>query len=466
MSLATAEVMRRGVHGVWSSVPGRLLLYGAMATHVVAAGQAMWQRRYLRLSAVELLRLGLGLSLPLLLAGHFAATHWAYAELGVEVSYARIVQAVWSPWGLFTQMAMLTAVWTHGCLGLHLALRGRAGYRRLQAPLLTLAVLLPVLAALGMVSMGRELLWRNMARVLFVATQTQATSAVEYVVKFGWLLALSVFALGWLLRSGLQRSRAGATIMLSYPGRTVEVPRGWSVLEASHANGIAHLSLCGGRARCSTCRVRVSGPPENLPSPRRDERRTLARVHASPDVRLACQLRPRGAIEVVPLLQTGGAARYGEERKVAVLFVDIRSWSGLAERQWPFDLVYMLDQYFSRVGAAVRECGGVPNQFIGDSVMAIFGLNSDLPEACRQALRAAALIEQRLDIWGEEFKRAFGQPLDFGMGLHAGPVVLGRVGYQDNTTFTAVGEVVNTASRLQDHSRVAAARLVVSLDAV
>eukprot|EP01034_Spumella_vulgaris_P042943 gene42944-53280_t len=124
----------------------------------------------------------------------------------------------------------------------------------------------------------------------------------------------------------------------------------------------------------------------------------------------------------------------------------------------------MLDQYFARVGAAVQDAGGMANQFIGDSVMAIFGLETDLPTACRQAVQAAALIEQRMDVWSETFRTQFGQPLDFGMGLHAGRVALGQVGYEDTTTFSAVGEVVNTASRLQDHSKVVGARLVLSLE--
>jgi adenylate cyclase len=156
-------------------------------------------------------------------------------------------------------------------------------------------------------------------------------------------------------------------------------------------------------------------------------------------------------------------ARARSERDVAILFVDLRRWSGLSERQWPADLTYVLDRYFAIVGEAVRESGGLPNQFIGDSVMAIFGLEVDLPTACRQALAAADLIGQRMDDWKIGFESQFGNRLDFGMGLHAGRAVVGEVGYLQTTTFTAVGEVVNTASRLQDHAKTAASRLVVSL---
>ena len=81
----------------------------------------------------------------------------------------------------------------------------------------------------------------------------------------------------------------------------------------------------------------------------------------------------------------------GVEREVAILFIDLRRWTTLSEGHLPFDLVYVLDQYFTAVGDAVREAGGVPNQFIGDSVMAIFGLEVGIAAASRQAIAAAAV---------------------------------------------------------------------------
>ncbi|TMG92842.1 MAG: (2Fe-2S)-binding protein [Betaproteobacteria bacterium] len=81
----------------------------------------------------------------------------------------------------------------------------------------------------------------------------------------------------------------------------MQVPRGWTVLAVSRHFGIPHRAMCGGRARCSTCRVRVVDGASRCPPPGPDERRTLERVRASSDVRLACQLRPDMDIAVVPL---------------------------------------------------------------------------------------------------------------------------------------------------------------------
>ena len=109
--------------------------------------------------------------------------------------------------------------------------------------------------------------------------------------------------------------------------------------------------------------------------------------------------------------------------------------------------------------------------------MAIFGLDTDLDTACRQAVQASALItacrqavqasaliDRRMQEWSASFEAQFGQPVDFGMGLHAGRAAVGRVGFEHTTTFTAVGEVVNTASRLQEYTKSAQARLVLSLE--
>lgn len=463
VSLQAAESVLAIARAVWHSAPGTALLYGAALTHVALALTALWRRRSLRMSLLDALRIALGLSLPLLLAGHLSAMRWGYQMYGVPGSYLRVAGGLWGNEGALLQVAMLLAAWTHGCLGLHLGLRMRAGYARAFPFLLVIGVLLPALAIGGFAAMGREIAWSGAVSSDHGHGAALNLAADRMRQGYAWLLGLLLAA--WALRAAWSRRRRAGTVRLDYPQGAVQVPRGWTVLEASLAHGVPHLSLCGGRARCSTCRVRVRGPAAHLPAAQADEARTLARVRAPQGVRLACQLRPTGDIEVVPLMTPAGTTalqRLGQERDVAVLFVDLRRWSGLSEQQWPFDLVYVLDRYFARVGAAVREAGGEPNQFIGDSVMAIFGLACDLDVACAQALDAARRIDRALSIWNRGFEAEFGQRLDFGMGLHAGRAAVGEVGYLETTSFTAVGEVVNTASRLQDHSKQAQARLVLS----
>jgi len=197
----------------------------------------------------------------------------------------------------------------------------------------------------------------------------------------------------------------------------------------------------------------------------------LERIGAPPNVRLACQLRPRRDLTVTPLLQAAvgasaahlpAGARSGSEREIAVLFADLRGFTRLAERKLPYDVVYILNRYFEAVGGAVMQSGGIANQYTGDGVMALFGVDAGPETACRQALRAAGGMVARV----EELSRALGgelsAPFRIGIGIHAGPVVVGEMGYADTRYLTAVGDTVNTASRLEALTKEHGCELVVS----
>ncbi len=479
VSLEATEAVRIWFVALWRSVPGTTLLYGAAAIHITLAFSSVYERRSLRLPAAEIARLVLGFSIPLLLVRHAAGTRIAYELYEQRDTYARVVWVLWSSNAGLDQLALLFIAWTHGCLGIHFVLRYRRWYQRWFYLFFAGAVLFPALAALGFVALGKEIVARAADRDWFEAnvlalsvldaSQHAAIDRIADALIVGYALLVAGVLLARAGRSFRER-HAHALIAITYPSRTVSVPRGWSVLEASRSHGIPHMSLCGGRARCSTCRVYVVGPKDHCPPARVDERRTLERIRAPAKVRLACQLRPTGDIAVVPLLPPdrpaaltlASAAAFGVEREVAVLFTDLRHWTELAERHLPYDLVYVLNEYFAAVGDAVLAAGGIPNQFIGDSVMAIFGLEVDFPRACRQALAAAVGIEHRMRAVNARLQHEFRQTLTFGIGIHGGPAAIGEVGHRDTRTLSAVGDTVNTASRLQELTKHYNARLMLS----
>jgi adenylate cyclase len=268
----------------------------------------------------------------------------------------------------------------------------------------------------------------------------------------------------------LQRRRG--LIRLTYPsGRTIEIVPGLSVLEASRFAGIPHASVCGGRGRCSTCRIRAQGDASAMPLAEIEEKRVLERVGAAPDVRLACQLRPTGDLRVTPLLPATaqasdgfGRPRYlqGSERETVILFADLRAFTRLSERKLPYDLVFLLNRYFAEMGQAVEGAGGHIDKFIGDGVMALFGLDRGLAAGCREALAAARAMALRLDQLNEALAHDLPEPLRIGIGIHAGPAIVGEMGYGRAVSLTAVGDTVNTASRLESLTREFRAQLVVS----
>ena len=468
VSLQAAEQVRLAFIAFWRSLPMTALFYGALLGHVALALVALGQRHTLRMPLLEAVRIALGLVIPLLLAVHFSGTRMAQELAGLDDPYLRVVSAIWDNQRGGDQLLLMGIAWLHGCLGIHFVLRHKARYRQHFYVIFASMLLLPVLAALGFIAMAREIPVQIAAGALAAPAAPDAATAERLGEIADWIMQAfaALVAATLLLRIAREQRerRLGRQVTLTYPDRRVDVPRGWSVLEASRANGIPHLSMCGGRARCSTCRIRVAGDPAHLPAPSDAEQRTLRRIGAAPDVRLACQLRPTGDIALTPLLRARPDDRVGTgtEREVVVLFIDLRRWTTLSEQHLPHDMAYLLDQFFEVVGDAVRASGGVPNQFIGDSVMALFGLENDVAAACRQALDAAAAIEAGMARHNARMQQEFGQTFEFGIGIHAGPAAVGEVGWRDTRTFSAVGDAVNTAARLQELSKTFRVRLVVS----
>jgi adenylate cyclase len=258
--------------------------------------------------------------------------------------------------------------------------------------------------------------------------------------------------------------RRGGMITLSYGnGRTIKVAKGISVLEASLRYNVPHASVCGGRARCSTCRIRVIGDSSALPAPSQREAFVLARVGAiDPSVRLACQLRPSADLSFFQLFTASTASanahaahpqRIGQERYLVSLFVDMRGSTQLAEKRLPFDTVFIVNRFLAAVSQAVIDCGGQPNQFIGDGMLALFGLSASPQAACRQAVQAAARIAANVEELNRFLEHDLREPIRFGIGIHGGEVIVGDIGYRNHMVFTALGDAVNVAARLQDMTK-------------
>jgi len=210
---------------------------------------------------------------------------------------------------------------------------------------------------------------------------------------------------------------------------------------------------------------------EGLPPPAAEEARVLARIGATAAIRLACQLRPTRDLTVVPLLPPSAGPRdgllsvnpgQGVEREIAVLFADLRAFTRLAEGLLPYDVVFILNQYFKAMGEAIEQQGGQIDKFIGDGIMALYGLEHGPEQACREALAGARAMSMALGMLNQRLAEDLREPLRIGIGLHVGPVILGQMGYGRATTLTAIGDTVNVASRLEALTKQHAVELVVS----
>jgi adenylate cyclase len=160
--------------------------------------------------------------------------------------------------------------------------------------------------------------------------------------------------------------------------------------------------------------------------------------------------------------QASEPARVGQERYLVSLFVDMRGSTRLAEKRLPFDTVFVVNRFLAAVAQAVIECGGRPNQFVGDGMLALFGLTTSAQTASRQALRAAAMMAANIDELNQFLSHDLREPIRFGIGIHGGEVIVGDIGYRDHMVFTALGDPVNVAARLQDMTKTLSCEAVVS----
>jgi adenylate cyclase len=484
ISLKAMEDVLWYIFRIWTNRPAQLLLYGSFLVHYTLALYALWQRRTLRLRLSELSQIVLGFAIPLLLVRHVVATRISDSFFHTDVGYYAYLLWVYfvrSPDHGFVQMLVLVVAWAHAMIGLHFWLRVRPWYARLQPAALVVAVLVPVLSLLGAIEAGRQVIalaadpgWTREAFTLPPAETQRALETITEIL--GWFFAgvVAVVLLARLARRAWRRRRG--LVRIGYPdGRVVEVTPGTSVLEASRLAGIPHASVCGGRGRCSTCRVRVRGEIRSIDPPAEDELRVLRRIGATSNVRLACQLRPRGAVEVTPLLPpfahaADGRRRVdfaqGSEREIAILFADIRGFTALSEGRLPYDVVFVLNRYFAAMGRAVEAVGGHVDKFIGDGIMALFGIERGAQAGCREALAAARLMSERLPELNASLRAELDRPLRIGIGIHCGPTIVGEMGYGNAAAITAIGDAVNTASRLESLTKNFACELVVSEEVV
>ena len=463
VSLRAMEAAGPWLGGIWHTLPGTALLAGSLLVHFALSLRALYRRRTLRMTAREASQLGLGLLLPFLLVSHVVGARIVPDLTGVSSTYADQIRSLWvvNPIGGARQAAALVVAWAHGCLGFWFALRARPWFGRWTGPLSALALLVPVLALLGFAEAGRAvaaLHWHPRPRVGGAAPGAEA---IRQWVTLAFATPIAAVLLGRGARVWFGRHRR---FRVAYPdGRSVSAPRGSTVLEASRIGGVPHVSLCGGRGRCSTCRVRVTAGRDHLPVPNALETATLQRSNAPPGIRLACQLRPTRDLAVMPVfapprrkssgLPVRRLASASRERELAVLFCDLRGFTRRAEHWLPFDTVFLLNRYFEIVGEAVEAAGGYLDKFIGDGALALFGLDAAPEIACRQALAAAVGVARGLQAMNAEHAAELGEPLRIAMGLHLGPAIVGDMGYGNAVGLTAVGDVINVASRLESEAK-------------
>ena len=297
----------------WRTSVGSLLLIGSAGIHTALGLYAISSRRSWSMSRTDLVQLLLGLLTPPMLITHVMATHIAAEfDRNFNFVYGQMLAVYWSfaPRYAFQQLFVVMIVWIHGALGLYSWMVLLPVWRRIGGVVLPVLFAIPILALLGFAESGRAVLerletdpeWKRLIiehlRPIAAMLAQMDEAKDRALVAYAALVALALGVMVW--RTLHARSKP---VRVEYDaGESAIGRRGLSVLEISNSAHIAHAHVCNGRGRCGTCRVQVEQGAQSL-SPLNDlEESTLARVHAPPGARLACQARVLGPGVVVTRL--------------------------------------------------------------------------------------------------------------------------------------------------------------------
>ena len=357
ISVRAQEAVRPWVMALWHSLPGQILLYGSLSSHATVALISLVRRRHYRMPAWEATKILLGLAIPYLLLVHIINTRGTRILTGIDIDYPYEIANLWvDPWTRYRQLLLVLLVWGHFVVGLHFWLRIQAWYQRAFPAILIAYVIVPVAALLGFAEVGMTMTaharaepqWMRAMKSRGVPAdprRAQLRTALKEWAPASWLGVVALVFSAAQIRNWQQRHDR---FKVTCPDNVVvEASIGMSVLEVSRMARRPHMSVCGGRARCTTCRVQIDAAGGDLPAPEAIEAHALERIGAPAGVRLACQLRPAVNVAARPLLHPSlvtskplrSAQEFGEERKVTILFVDIRGSTSLAERRLPYDVV-------------------------------------------------------------------------------------------------------------------------------
>ena len=145
----------------------------------------------------------------------------------------------------------------------------------------------------------------------------------------------------------------------------------------------------------------------------------------------------------------GSVQLSGEERDVSVLFVDVRGFTTMSEGLPPAEVVSILNEYLAMVTECIFRHGGMLDKYVGDCAMAVFNAPLDQDDYCYRSVACAWDIASGSTQLGERLQERFGRGISYGVGVHCGPAVVGNIGCEFRKDYTAIGDTVNTAARLE-----------------
>lgn len=255
---------------------------------------------------------------------------------------------------------------------------------------------------------------------------------------------------------------------------SIQLPQAANLLEMAVDAGVAIAHLCGGRARCSTCRVRIVEGLDVLSEPTEKEAAMAAKLDFPDDVRLACQTEASGSVRLwrlvldridVEMASQLGKGHYvgpvGREVEAAIMFVDVAGFTTMSESLPAYDVVHILNRFFNRAGEAVESNSGRVDNYMGDGLLAVFGINDEGDSAFSAVTAGLEVLAVAADMH-DYVSRIYGHAFKVRIGISLGEVIFGLMGGELSARETVLGDVVNTASRLESANKTTGTSMLVT----
>jgi adenylate cyclase len=262
--------------------------------------------------------------------------------------------------------------------------------------------------------------------------------------------------------------------------KVISIQDDQTILEASLGAGIPHYHACGGKARCSTCRVVVQEGGELLSKPNKAELNLRKKKKFPENVRLACQTKVIGnGVKIQRIIKDEtdlnlyvygsdceNIQTVGNEKLMAPFFLDIRNFTPFIEQHLPFDVIHIIRRLNIMFNEIIVEHKGKIIEYTGDGFYAVFGFEEPIKEAVNNAYAAGKQILSSLIGLNENYiVKYFDHKIDVGIGLHSGKVIAGKTGVKEHSPYTVMGFPVNVAARLETATKELNNNYIISDDA-
>ena len=496
ISIQFADFVRKEYFSIiWQNLIGIFALYFSLIVHMFLGFYAIIIKKSFKLKKKDWVQIVFPVLALIMLLQHVAVSFIITKVFPGEETYELVFAAIHAAPDDYLSNTLLFSfmtifIWFHGVIGIDSYLKHKATqnkkfsiYLRFLPIFIIFYWILPTSSVLGFLVGLKEMDYiiqikalENIDKFLFsVLNKYIPSDAFSFVFQVKPLVMnyypIFILSIIILISLSILKTKFYGTIEVKYPGnKSVFISKGTSILDASKIGNISHQAICGGRGRCTTCRIKIISDKNKVNRPNVNEIKAIERAGLDDGIRLACQLRPTNDISVIPLLNPNSSIHNlknllnltGKEQETVILFIDLRDFTKLSETALPYDVVYILNKYYAACGEVIEKNNGRLDKFIGDGIMAIFDKSNSINTNSRNAILSANKISLKMEELNNEINYEFSKKIKFGIGVHAGNTIVGMMGYGSNVSETVVGDNVNIASRLENLSKQFKCELVIS----